>query len=85
MLAVDEVKQKKLSLKKAAEQCDLKKSTLHDHTKKSMKNVDAPRDLSRGVEGRLAKIIDELAEWGHPIGKIENKLMVKDIFIPKTL
>ena len=29
-------------------------------------------------KGRLSKMIDDLAEWGHPIGKIETNLMVKN-------
>ena len=48
--------------------------------KKSIKNVGAPRAPSSEVEGRLAKMIDELAEWGYPTGKTEIKLMVKEHF-----
>lgn len=44
-----------------------------------MKKVDAPRALSSEVEGRSAKVINELAEWGYPIGKTEISLMVKNI------
>ena len=44
-----------------------------------MEKVDAPRALSSEVEGRSAKMINELAEWGYPIGKTEISLMVKDI------
>lgn len=68
-----------ISLKKAAEKYDLKKFTLHDHMKNNVKNVDASRALSSYVEGRLAKMINELAEWGYPNGKTEIKLMAKEI------
>ena len=44
-----------------------------------MEKVDAPRALSSEVEGRSAKVINELAEWGYPIGKTEISLMVKNI------
>ena len=44
-----------------------------------MEKVDAPRALSSEVEGRSAKMINELAEWGYPIGKTEISLMVKNI------
>ena len=44
-----------------------------------MEKVDAPRALSSEVEGRSAKMINEQAEWGYPIGKTEISLMVKDI------
>ena len=44
-----------------------------------MKKVDAPRALSSEVEGRSTKMINELAEWGYPIGKTEISLMVKNI------
>ena len=44
-----------------------------------MKNVKAPKALSDMIEERLAKMIDDLAEWGYPIGKLEIKLMVEDI------
>ena len=47
---------------------------------KEYKNVGAPRAPSSEVEGRLAKMIDELAEWGYPTGKTEIKLMVKEHF-----
>ena len=44
-----------------------------------MEKVDAPRALSSEVEGRSTKMINELAEWGYPIGKTEISLMVKNI------
>ena len=44
-----------------------------------MKSLGAPRALSIEVEGRLAKMIGELAEWSYPIGNTGIKLMVKDI------
>ena len=72
-------KPRKTSLKKATEKYDHEKLTLHDHVKKSMEKVDAPRALSSEVEGRSAKMINELAEWGYPIGKTEISLMVKNI------
>lgn len=40
-----------------------------------MKNEGAPRVANSEVNGRLAKIIDELTEWGYLlIGKTEIKL-----------
>ena len=44
-----------------------------------MKSVGAPKALPDVIEERLAKMIDDPAEWGYPIGKLEIKLMVKDI------
>ena len=43
-----------------------------------MKSVGAPKALPDVIEERLAKMIDDPAEWGYPIGKLEIKLMVKD-------
>ena len=79
VLVIQEICNKTLSIKKAAEKYDLKKSTLYDHLKKNMKSVEAPKALSDMIEERLAKMIDDLAEWGYPIGKLEIKLMVEDI------
>ena len=78
-LAIQEIPNKTLSIKKAAKKYDLKKSTLYDHLKKNMKSVGVPRALSYMIKKRLAKMIDDLAEWGYPVGKLEIKLMVKDI------
>lgn len=52
----------------------LKKQKLQDQDKKSMKNESAPRVANSEVDGRLAKMIDELTEWGYLIGKTEIKL-----------
>ena len=41
--------------------------------------VGAPKALPDVIEERLAKTIDDPAEWGYPIGKLEIKLMVNDI------
>ena len=52
----------------------LKKQKLQDQDKKSMKNESAPRVANSEVDRRLAKMIDELTEWGYLIGKTEIKL-----------
>ena len=39
-----------------------------------MKNEGAPRVANSEVNGRLAKMIDELTEWGYLIGKTEIRL-----------
>ena len=39
-----------------------------------MKNESEPRVANSEVDGRLAKMIDELTEWGYLIGKTEIKL-----------
>ena len=44
-LAIQEIPNKTLSIKKAAKKYDLKKSTLYDHLKKNMKSVGIPRAL----------------------------------------
>ena len=44
-----------------------------------MKSAGTPRPLSGEVEKQLANMIDNLAEWGYPVGKFEIQIMVKDI------
>ena len=45
-LAIQKIRNKTLSIKKAAKKYDLKKSTLYDHLKKNMKSAGALRGLS---------------------------------------
>ena len=45
-LAIQKIRNKTLSIKKAAKKYDLKKSTLYDHLKKYMKSAGALRGLS---------------------------------------
>ena len=44
-----------------------------------MKSVKVPKALSDMIEEHLAKMIDDLAEWGYSTGKLEIKLVVEDI------
>ena len=45
-VAIQKIRNKTLSIKKAAKKYDLKKSTLYDHLKKNMKSAGALRGLS---------------------------------------
>ena len=35
--------------------------------------------LSKEDEQVIAKLVDDVAEWGFPVGRFEIKLMVKDL------
>ena len=69
-----------LSIRDAAKEFGVCKSTLHDKlTNRHPRRIGRPVELDREVEKKLVNLLNEVAEWGYPVGGIEIKLMVKNI------
>ena len=60
-----------MSIRKAAVDFDVKRSTLHDHVKKEMGTIGAPRQLTEAEEEEIVSVMDASAEWGFPLGIFE--------------
>jgi len=78
--AVSAVVKDGLSFRKASERFHVKKSTLYDHYHgKHSKKVGRPQVLSAEIEDAIAAMLDQVAEWGYPVGRLELMIIVRDI------
>ena len=69
-----------LSLRKAAIEFGVKRSTLSDQINlKHKKAIGRPAELTPDEETLLAEVIDILADWRYPVGKEDIALMVRDL------
>ena len=69
-----------MSYRKACQNFDMKKLTLHDFIKKrDIKSAGRPTLLPAEDEKAIAELVDTVAEWGFPLGLMEIKLIVKDL------
>ena len=68
----------KRSYRKAAEYHNVKKSTLVDFVKNGEKerNHGGQQIFTAAEEAELAKMVDAVAEWGFPLGRLEIRIMV---------
>lgn len=79
-LALEELRSKKISLRKAARKYDIAKSTLSDRLLNNHRNANGrPTALSKELEESVASRVILLAEWGFPITSEELKTIVHDI------
>ena len=59
---------------------DVKRSTLCDHFHgKQLKKLGRPQAVVPEVEDAIATMLDQVAEWGFPVGRFKLKLIVKNI------
>ena len=59
---------------------DVKRSTLCDHFHgKHLKKLGKPQAVVPEVEDAIATMLDQVAEWGFPVGRFELKLIIKNI------
>ena len=77
-----DVRENRLSLRKACEKHNVKKSTLNDFLHKDECKVGAPNLLTSEEESGLAKMID-VAEWGFSLGRVEIQTMAQDLLDKK--
>ena len=69
-----------MSYRKACQNVDMKKLTLHDFIKKrDIKSAGRPTLLPAEDEKAIAELVDTVAEWGFPLGLMEIKLIMKDL------
>ena len=77
---VKTVKDKSLSLRKAAQKYNIKKSTLADHVEgKHTGILGGQQEIPVNIKELLAEWVDQVADWGWPIGLATLQLMVKNI------
>ena len=67
-----------MSLRNAAKEFDVSKMAIARKLKGG-KAPGMPTVLSLEDEKMIAKLCDDVAEWGYPIGRFEVKLLVKDL------
>ena len=82
--AMEEVKNG-TSINQAAVMFNVKRTTLSDHLRKTMKKVGRPTPLMDEEEEVMSRLIDEVAGWGFLVGKFELKIMVKDLLDRKKM
>ena len=74
------------SIRKAAEDNDVKKSTLVDFINKGTNGNHGGQTLFTETEETvLPKIIDVVVDWGFPIGSTEARLLARDLATKKGL
>ena len=75
-----EVAAGRLTIRKASDLFNVKRSTLSDFMKKGEpKKIGKPTLLSPNEEKYLAEMIDAVAEWGFPVGTWDVKMMASDL------
>ena len=78
--AVKAVKDKSLSLRKSAQKNNIKKCTLADHVEgKHTGTLGSQQEIPVNIAELLAEWVDQVADWGWPIGLVTLQLMVKNI------
>ena len=81
--AVNAVKNNPMSIRKAAAEFNVNRSSIEHRLKKEVGGVGRATVLSVMEERMLAKLIDDVAEWGFPLGRVEIKTMVKSLLDKK--
>ncbi|XP_065650631.1 jerky protein homolog-like [Hydra vulgaris] len=67
---------KGMSIRKAADKHKVKKSTLHDHIRKpTLKKFGGQTIISKADEVLIAQMLEAVADWGFPIGRLEVRIM----------
>ena len=77
--AVNAVKNNPMSIRKAAAEFNVNRCSIERRLKKEVGGVGRATVLSVMEERMLAKLINDVAEGGFPLGKIEIKTMVKSL------
>ena len=87
LAAARDVKTGKRSYRKAAEYHNVKKSTLVDFIRDGFKEKKLGREtfFTENEERALAKLIDEVAEWGFPLRRLEIRIIAGDLLRAKNI
>ena len=79
------VKTKQISLRKAAQEFGIPKSTINNKVKgKHHKKVRGQTRLMEETENMLVNVIDKFAAWKMPLANIDVRLLVQDYLDMKT-
>ena len=79
------VKTKQISLRKAAQEFGIPKSTINNKVKgKHQKKVRGQTRLMEETENVLVNVIDTFAAWKMPLANIDVRLLVQDYLDMKT-
>ena len=68
-----------MSIRKAAAEFNVNQCSIEHRLKKEVDGVRHAMVLSVMEERTLAKLIDDVAEWGFPLGRVEINTMVKSL------
>jgi hypothetical protein len=79
--AARDVKTNKLSYRVAAERHDVKRSTLKDFISggKKVKKLGRKPLFTSSEEHEIAVVVDEVVQWGFPLGNLEVRMLAKDL------
>lgn len=75
--AVDEIKQKKISVRAAAKKYSIPKSTLSDHCLVKYVGPHGKQPFFSKVEDVFAAHAATVAEWGFPFTRVDLRLLIK--------
>lgn len=79
------VKTKRISLRKAAKEFGIPKSTIDNKVKgKHQKKVGGQTRLTEETENMLVNVIDTFIAWKMPLSKLDVRLLVQDYLDRKT-
>ena len=86
-VAVETVRSKSMSIRKAALEFKLSKTAIAKRLKDGdgVRSIDGQTVLSKEDGQVIAKLVDDVAEWGFPLGRFKIKLMVKDLLDSRNL
>lgn len=75
---VEEIKQKKISIRAAAKKYDIPKSTLSDHCSGKYKGPHGKQPVFSQTEERVfAAHVGKVAEWGFPFSRLDIRILAK--------
>ena len=77
--AVNAVKNNPMSIRKTVAEFNVYRSSIERRLKKEVGGMGRATVLSVMEERMLAKLIDDVAEWGFPLRMVEIKTMVKSL------
>ena len=87
VVAAETVRSKSMSIRKAALEFKLTKTAIAKRLNDGdgVRSIGGQTVLSKEDEEVIAKLVDNVAEWGFPLGRFEIKLMVKDLLDSRNL
>ena len=85
IILINLVKTKRISLRKAAKEFGVPKSTIDNKVKgKHQKKVGGQTRLTKETENMLVNVIDTFIAWKMPLSKLDVRLLVQDYLDRKT-